>query len=181
MKLRSPSCPYCGVIQDPPPQRKRKCRDCGQPIYVKKLEDGYRHLLTEHDVKEREHQQREKQWKELSAQVQTALQAGDWGVASQAYRGQAEILFKEGRPHHHVAQQARRCELMRMKEAGIKKVEISTCKDGRVCPECQALEGKVFSIETALEKMPLPGRQCEDKSVKNPHGGRCRCIYLAVI
>ena len=30
----NPECPYCGVVQDPPPQRKRKCRDCGQPIYI---------------------------------------------------------------------------------------------------------------------------------------------------
>ena len=33
--LSSPACPYCGVIQEPPPMRRRKCRDCGQIIHVR--------------------------------------------------------------------------------------------------------------------------------------------------
>ena len=28
------ACPYCGVIQDPPPTRRKKCRDCKETIYT---------------------------------------------------------------------------------------------------------------------------------------------------
>ena len=40
------ACPYCGEIQDPPPKRKKKCRDCGRIIRPVKR-GGRRQLLTE--------------------------------------------------------------------------------------------------------------------------------------
>ena len=180
LPLRSPACPYCGEVQTPPPQRRKKCRDCGQLIYVEKG-SRYRRLVTEKEAKERESAEREKRWKELSKQLNTALQAKDWNMAGVAYDGQAAILFAEGRGHHRVAQEAQKCQLRAMQEIGIRNVEILTGSDERVCPYCRSLEGKVFSIKKALEQMPIPGSQCRDGSERNPHGGRCRCIYLAVV
>ncbi len=40
------ACPYCGEIQNPPPKRKKKCRDCGKPIRPV-MRGGRRKLLTE--------------------------------------------------------------------------------------------------------------------------------------
>lgn len=175
-----PTCPYCAAPQDPPPQRRRKCRDCGQKIYI--LRDGKRRrLTTEQEFLRIERARQDKQFKELSQQVKRALQEGDWNSASHAYHGQTAILFAEGGKHHHVAQEAHRCSLMGMRKAGIKKVSISTCDDERVCPECRSLEGKTLTIKHALENMPLPGDRCEDGAGKNPHGGRCRCLYQPVL
>lgn len=179
-ELLSAACPYCGVIQNPPPQRKKKCMDCGQLIFVKK-EGKRRRLMTEKQVKDFERTRRDEQWKELSKQVEKALRAGDWEAASQAYNGQAAILFTEGRKHLHIEEEAHRCHLRSLQGLGIKKVQVLTCEDERVCSYCHSLSGKVFSIDNALETMPLPGKQCTDDSDKNPHGGRCRCLYLAVI
>ena len=178
--LVSPACPYCGVVQHPPPQRRKKCRDCGQVIHVVK-EGEYKQLVTEKESSRRIRAANEQRWKELSKQLSVALQEGDWGTARMAYLGQADILFHEGRNHHVTAQEAERCALRCMQEAGIKEVQISTCSDERVCPYCRALEGRILSVEDALEQMPLPGPRCEDGSDVNPHGGRCRCVYLAVI
>ena len=47
-------CPYCHAIQDPLPKAKRKCPDCGQPIYVRSGPDGLRHLLREADLEAHE-------------------------------------------------------------------------------------------------------------------------------
>ncbi len=43
-------CPYCHAILDPLPKAKRKCPDCGQPVYVRAGPDGVRHLLREADL-----------------------------------------------------------------------------------------------------------------------------------
>ena len=176
----SSACPHCGEIQSPPPKRKKKCQSCGQSIYVRK--EGRRQLLmTEKQVKDAEKKQRDEQWKDLSQQAKSALQTGDWEAASQAYLGQAAILFAEGREHLHVTEEVYRCQLRGMRKIGIKNVEVLTCDDERVCLYCNSLKGKVFSVSKALKTMPLPGKTCADGNDKNPHGGRCRCTYLAVM
>ena len=179
-ELASPACPHCGAIQEPPPQRKRKCQDCGQFIYVRKLADGKRHLLTEKYIKEQEQRFRNEHWKELSQTIQKSLQEGNWEAASQAYFGQAQILFAEGKNHLVTREEGHRCKLLGLKALGIQKVRVMTCQDGRVCAECRELEGQEFSVEEALEKMLLPGRTCEDAKEKNQYGGRCRCLYSPI-
>ena len=176
----SSACPYCGEIQSPPPKRKKKCKICGQSIYVRK-EGRRRILMTEKQVKDVEKKQREEHWRDLSKQVENALRTDDWEAASQAYFGQAAILFAEGKKHHHGSEEAYRCQLRGFQKLGIKNVEVLTGEDERVCPHCNSLNGKVFSVVKALKTMPLPGKTCTDGSDKNPHGGRCRCIYLSVI
>ena len=128
-----------------------------------------------------EKSKRDKHWKELSKQVEKSLRAGDWEATSQAYHGQAGILFAEGRPHFRVREEAHRCHLRSLAGLRIKKVTVSTCEDERVCNYCNSLNGKTFSVDKALETMPLPGKQCTDGAKENPHGGRCRCLYMAVI
>ena len=55
-ELVDPACPYCGVVQDPPPKRKKKCADCGQSIYVRK-DGNRRRLMTETQVRDLENKQ----------------------------------------------------------------------------------------------------------------------------
>jgi hypothetical protein len=44
------ACPTCGVEQDPLPKAKKKCRSCGNPIWVRGAPDGRRYLLAEGDL-----------------------------------------------------------------------------------------------------------------------------------
>ena len=187
--LSSPACLYCGVIQEPPPMRRRKCRDCGQVIHVRtEREERKKYLLTDGEAERRAakdarlaRERRNKEWKQLSEQVRVAMQAGDWKSLQAAYQQQARILFVEGRPHRHVAQEATRAQLMSLLELGVAAVKIRTADDERVCAHCQSLDGKVFTIQEALEVMPIPGPNCTDGNEQNPHGGCCRCAYIAVI
>lgn len=180
-KDKSTACPYCGENQEPPPQRKRNCRNCKRPIFVRKLRDGTRQLLTKEEAIRREQDQRDRRRKDLRKQTQSALGARDWRAASQAHHSLASVLFQEGREYYREAREGYKHELLSMREAGIKKVEIMTCDDERVCDDCRALHGRVFTIRTALKNMPLPGQHCKDGSDANPHGGRCRCVYVAVL
>ena len=186
--LSSPACPYCGVIQEPPPARRRKCRDCGETIHVRTdREERKKYLLTAEEAERRSgndarqaRERRNEEWRRLSQQVQVAMQAGDWKSLQAAYQQQAHILFVEGRPHLHVAQEAKRAQLMSLLEIGVGEVEVRTCDDERVCAHCRSLDGKVFAIQEALEEMPIPGPSCTDGSEQNPHGGRCRCVFGAI-
>ena len=187
--LSSPACPYCGVIQEPPPMRRRKCRDCGQIVHVRTdREERKKYLLTAEEAERRAakdawlaRERRNEEWRQLSEQVRVAMQAGDLQSLQAAYQQQAGIVFVEGRPHHHVAQEATRAQLMRLLELGVASVEVMTSDDERVCAHCQSLDGKVFTIQEALEVMPIPGPNCTDGNDQNSHGGRCRCGYIAVV
>ena len=187
--LSSPACPYCGVIQEPPPMRRRKCGDCGQIIHVRTdREERKKYLLTAEEVERRAakdarlaRERRNEEWKQLSEQARVAMQAGDWKSLQAAYQQQARILFVEGRPHRHVVQEASRAQLMSLLELAVAGVKVMTADDERVCAHCQSLDGKVFTIQEALEAMPIPGPNCTDGNEQNPHGGRCRCVYIAVI
>ena len=179
--LSSPACPYCGVIQKPPPARRRKCRDCGQTIHVRTdREERKKYLLTAEEDARLARERRNEEWKRLSELVRVAMQAGDLQSLQSAYQQQANILFVEGRPHLHVAQLARRTELMHLLDLDVAEVKVMTAEDERVCAHCQSLDGKVFAIQEALEAMPIPGPYCTDGNEQNPHGGRCRCTYSPV-
>ena len=179
--LVSPACPYCGTVQEPPPQRRRKCRDCGQVIYIQTDQiERKRYLLTKKQADRAERDRRDARWKELSRQVQSAMQSGDWQSLRMAYSQQAQILFVEGRPHRHVTRLANKTQLIGFQELGIDRVRVGTSEDERVCADCRARDGAVFTVAEAMESMPIPGRDCTDAKDKNPHGGRCRCYYSPV-
>ena len=180
--LTSAACPYCGVEQAPPPQRRKKCRDCMQVIHVRtNWKERKKYLLTAEQDRDAQRKERDTRWKELSQTIQSAMRMRDWKSLQSAYQQQADMLFHEGRAHQQVSIEATRAQLMSMQEIGIRSVSVMTVQDERVCEYCTALEGKVFDIEYALEQFPIPGSRCTDGSDKNPHGGRCRCIYKGEI
>ncbi len=182
IELVSAACPYCGVVQEPPPTRRKKCLDCGEVIFTRTdRETRKKYLLTEAESKRQAVDSRDARFNELSLEVQRASQTADWGALSMALRGQASILFAEGRPHHEVSVEAVKASLMQMQPARISHVRIATVQDERVCDYCAALHGKVFSIRQALRNPPIPGPRCTDGVGQNRHGGRCRCVYVAVI
>ena len=111
---------------------------------------------------------RNKQWGELSYQLQQAAKQSDWQKMESIYREQASILRKEKRNAFQPLKEAMRCNLMHAKSQGIKSVTVMTSGDDRVCPKCRELEGKLFTIDRALERMPLPVECKEDW---------CRCVY----
>ena len=51
--LDNAACPYCGVVQDPPPTRRKKCQDCKETIYTWTDQESRRkYLLTQQDTTE---------------------------------------------------------------------------------------------------------------------------------
>ncbi len=70
-------------------------------------------------------------------------------------------------------QECRQYLLMVQQNRFFKYVRVNTCNDTLVCPACRAAAEKVYTIEEALEQMPIPGK-CQ-----NERG--CRCTYSTVL
>jgi hypothetical protein len=88
------------------------------------------------------------------------------------YYAKALFLETQEKDCHELLKQMSYMKLLLEKESGLSiKVKILTAGDS-TCAYCKSLEGKVFSIEEALEKMPLPNPKCKN-------GYRmCRCKYI---
>ena len=124
------SCPYCGVVLDPEPKRKRKCPSCEKMIYVRTVGDR-KTLITEKE----ENRLMVLGWKKMQAESRAM------------FKKQLQEAIR-GRYATHV--------------------KILACRDERVCEICKSLDGKVFTVQEALEKMPLPAN-CPTEW--------CRCVY----
>ncbi len=176
------TCPYCGIELNPVPQRKKKCPRCGQFIYVRtQPSDRKRMLVTypealsiEREWTRKSTSGRDAKWKSLNEQLIVAMKKGNWGLMSSLYFEQGIFLEEEKRDSFKVMQESRKCALRNYQLSGIDRVKILTCGSDS-CPECQTLEGKMFTVAEAMKIMPIPVKSCINKY------GHCRCLYTPVV
>lgn len=99
---------------------------------------------------------------------------------SMIYYDMALFLNQEEKDYRTPLQQSAKMKLMSFKrEGGVERVEVSAGGEG-TCSECNQLDGKIFPIEDALEKMPLPFERCTN-SMEHGTPGFCMCMYLPVL
>lgn len=189
----NPNCPHCNAILNPIPQRKTKCRSCGKDIYVRTDPfDKQKTYYLNHDdalllgvvrdlqISEKAFTKAKNKaskgqslgdivWGLIAQEKQKAARNNDWQTISSITWRQARHLYEVGREYFHVQQAAMKEKLQGVLAQGVTHVKISSCRDDRTCEKCKSLEGMVFSIKEALEKMPLP--------VKCDNGEMCRCVY----
>jgi hypothetical protein len=85
------------------------------------------------------------------------------------------FLHDEGRDYFPTRQLSAKMELMQGQNSSIKlKAKIIAAKDS--CEACQKLANKSMSIEEALEKMPIPCKECTH-TISDNNRGFCRCCY----
>ncbi len=93
----------------------------------------------------------------------------------------AHYLYEDGRDFFHLLEQSRKMELTAYKRDGIfDKVYVITTRDAS-CEACQKLDGKVFTVDEALEHMPIPCKDCTFDFAGTGQPGWCRCLYGAVV
>lgn len=199
-------CPYCKKELEKIPIRKTKCSNCGKFIYVRNSI-----LLTEKGAQEVDFKKRMQEnfndfnkkyletkekltkkwgfvpkegdiiWGASNALLSDAISANDWSSAGLIYFEQSLFLYNIGKDFFRILQESFKCELRNLqKDDVLEGVEILTGRDAS-CSSCQKLEGKKFSIEEALEKMPIPNETCEFKLNPGDQKGWCRCTYLPVL
>jgi len=92
----------------------------------------------------------------------------------------ALFLDQQGKDPFEALQQSARMDLMKFKKDGfVRRVSILTAGQDS-CEVCRRLQGRVLTIEEALEKMPIPCRECAHR-MHDEDRGFCRCRYAAEI
>ena len=187
-------CPYCNQQLGRVPKRKIKCPHCAKPIYVRKGK-----LLTEESAEILDwlgyldrfgitKRKFEISRDELSNKFKTKASVHDtvWYILNKwtadnpftstthfAYREMGRLIWQEGKDDKPYIEKALHSQLMYYKLEGVKQVIVENAggrnDDPSTCPQCAKLHGKKFTIDEAIEKMPIP-RSCISES-------GCRCSY----
>ncbi|MDY6876175.1 MAG: hypothetical protein SWK90_08250 [Chloroflexota bacterium] len=194
-RSRESKCPYCDALLEKKPARKTKCPHCGNHIFVRrgrlltedqKLVEEWLDRLGAFGITRQAFNQHREQLAEQFG-FQPSVNDTVWRVlnllvASTADHSQAKILYNEmvhlvrseGKDPKPYLVEAAKHELLSLKESGVvSRVRVNTVNDGLVCSKCRALAEKTFTIEQALNDMPIPNA-CESED-------GCRCWYSPVV
>jgi hypothetical protein len=91
------------------------------------------------------------------------------------YNNMARFLFEEGKDHYNLLKKSNECNLLHFKKTKlIAKVIIDAIPNS--CKECQKLNGNIYTIKEALEKMPIPCKECNHDNNEGGFGW-CRCMW----
>lgn len=197
------TCPYCKKILEQVPQRKKQCPFCKNYIHVRTLpsihsrmlvtEDDARKIdwlkrLSEYGVTEKDFEITKDQLSKKFGQEPSsqdvlwslfnqliANKRNDLQTLKTIYYEMALFLNEIGKDSFTVLQNHAKMDLLILKLAGIKKVQIIARGS---CERCQLLQDRIFTIEEALEKMPIPVKECTHE-LSIGRLGFCRCCYVA--
>lgn len=127
-----PICPSCGVHLDKVPQRKTKCKACGEFIFIKDTpRDRTKKLLT-------------------AAQAEAADLA--WAEHHD------EAMRKETTARYGVLLDHRSKELAKFRSQGFRSVQVFGAND-KTCPVCRSMMGRVLPATTPAKDILRP--DCE--------------------
>lgn len=199
------TCPYCKKILEQIPQRKKQCSFCKKYIYVRTISSTHKRIfVTEDDARKIDWLKRlgeygvvEQDFEVSKAQLSDKFKQdpsnqdvfwslfhqlikknrNDLQTLKRIYFEMALFLNEEGKDFFTVLQLSSKMVLMMYKKAGIDKVQILTCGTGS-CEQCRLLQDKIYTIEEALEKMPVPCKDCM-KKMNDKNQGFCKCCYVA--
>ena len=121
----------------------------------------------------------DKQWAALNKTLAKAMKGNDWNEMKTTYFDMAMFCYDESRPFSHLLQEAHKAELRGYQQSGVvTRVSIMTSKSDS-CEQCAQLHGKKYSVEDALETMPIPVKDCAMDLGTGE--GWCRCVYAPFI
>ena len=211
-------CPYCKSTLSKRPERKTKCKNCGNFIFVKtdpdtrerlivteqearKIEDRWQKIqyiprllgnlkdygITEQDFLERkkifyEKNKFEAHDNDIAWSIYNELitkNIDDFSKLKMLYYDMALLLFYENKDFIDTLRESKKMELMEFEDKNIiNKIIISSAGEKNACEECLKLDGRILTIDEALNEMPLPNIKCKNNMFSDRSEGFCRCMYL---
>lgn len=182
-------CPYCKLVLDKPAKRKKKCPHCGKYIFVRNGK-----MFTNEDAKALDWVKKlegygvtkrtfSKECKNMEKQFNQPPSTNDviWRILNKmvvsgysiGYHFMAVIAREEGKDTKPYTTEVLKQTLVGYRDKEfIGSVRIYTANDNQVCESCRNLHDKVFSIEEALETLPIPTMCTNDI---------CRCYYQPIV
>ncbi len=114
-------------------------------------------------------------WSLAHRVLQTSIKQNDFNTAQSIYFSLARFQYEQDKPFFKLLQEANRMTLYNYKYGLPEniKIEVGICGCGDSCPACKELDNKWFSVDEALELMPIPSKDCSQE------GGWCRCSYVS--
>jgi hypothetical protein len=192
-------CPYCLNSLSKVPSRKARCPHCGNIILIRdgqlvtekeanKIDDKWRiaEKLKEFNILEPDFEILLKEQKnktnvepdpmELihSIALDQARRIKDPEALSYHYYKMAIFMNEQLKDFWDYLVKARLYKLYELKRDGIKKVKIITSHYS--CPNCLESKNKEYTVDEAIEKMPIPNKSCTHIAV-DPAKGFCECVY----
>ena len=196
-------CPYCSGGLDRTPKRRTACPSCGKPILVRK-----KCLCTEEEARavdwcsvlQIDAAEFQRTQEKLSAQFGRTASCGDtlWHLMHKLlerarslqdrqmiYFQMPRFLWEEKKDYLEVGRQGVRMGLADWRKAASKglldlkevRLKVSTAGEAS-CPECRALQGRLFTFEEAESGMLLPSADCSHEKTEDRVRGWCRCCYV---
>lgn len=159
------ACPSCGAVLAKLPQRKTKCKSCGEFIFVKTTpDDCEKRLMTakQADVAEAA-------WGKKYEEEEAVRAGAVYGLPSLPNNPEVRLRFYLLKIEQDMAKAAR---------AGFRSVQITAgqARD-RLCPACKALDQKVISVNAGAQTLVPAACQCLQKgmllvsaAIKHPDG-----------
>lgn len=194
-------CPYCKKSLNKKPKRKTKCPFCGNFIYVRSKPrifnttlltkddsiavDWYNKLEWQGITQKDFWQMRENEFKTnkeiKSSEVIFHLYKRELSNSKDLHQQKvnnfelALLIYEIGGEFFGYLSESIKCQLMKYKQQGVKKVRIISPGG---CSACIGLMGKILTIDDALKEMPIPAKHCTF-DLHDISQGWCRCMYLA--
>ena len=118
-------------------------------------------------------------WSIFNELIERYAKKNDLQNLKMVYYQMALFLNEEGKDFFKIRQQSSIMELKQFQKEGfVKKVKILASDES--CEACKKLKNKIFTINEALEKLPIPCAECTH-IMDNGKRGFCRCLYNSVI
>jgi DNA-directed RNA polymerase subunit RPC12/RpoP len=197
-----PICPHCKKILNKRPKRKLKCPSCSNDIYVRSKPRVFNTtLLTKDDsiavdwynklewqgIEQRDFLQTQEEMSKTNKDIKSTevifqllkrelINSRDiyWQRVNNFEL--ALFLYETSGAFFEYLSDSSKCRLMELKQSGFEKARIASVGG---CDACINLAGKVLTINEALEKMPIPVKECSNR-IRDGRQGWCRCMYVAV-
>jgi len=200
--LLKSACPYCGTVLEKIPKRKSTCPHCNNIIFIRNKKmvteknaimidfiksnefygaNEYEYLKIEDELRKKfgfDPNPSDIVWGYYNRLI--TKNSSNYRNLSSIYYSMALMLNKEKKDSFELLQLSKKMELLEYKKDGIKKVKIITSGKDNACESCLKLEGKTFTINEALKKMPIPNKDCTH-ILYDENRGFCRCVYIAEV
>lgn len=117
-------------------------------------------------------------WSLFQKALAVALKRNKFHEASMLYYKMAIFVAEENKDPFEYLKLSSKMSLLNYKNQGTKKVRILSA-GSLSCSECNEQNGEVYSIDEALNKMPLPNKNCSYHFYpENKRYSFCRCVFI---
>ncbi len=197
-KKKTAKCPYCGYIFKEAPRVKIKCPECQNRIYIQKgknktelyTEKDHEELIILHYLESIGYSKKQYQkfksdfenksrestdhkdalWALYGYLLKESAKKDDYNAMSIIYSLMATMQLDTPAEYLKLRKLSGEMELLSFKTDSKFDLEVEILTTKNSCDYCKKFSKRRYTLEKALEELPLPLLECDQ-------GAECRCCY----